>query len=211
MPLLENLVAAVPRWATAFPVLRNLVPASARKAIYQHLLDRAIEHYPDRVYLRECIIPAVIARSFTRVLSVGVQRYTRQTVHQLVRGGVEVWTMDIDPSVARWGAPGRHLVGDAQKIDRIAAAHGFPCILFNGVLGYGIDAPDDVGAMLRKLAALLPPEGLLVLGWNTDRMEDPAHRPEFRAFQPFDHAGLGQRITFPRSTHVYDCLTPVSE
>jgi hypothetical protein len=61
---------------------------------------------------------------------------------------------------------------------------------------------------LAASSSILPPDGLLVLGWNTDRIPDPAHHPEFRRFRSIRDDSFPSRVTFPRSTHVYDFLEP---
>jgi hypothetical protein len=167
---------------------------------------KALPRFPDRVYMRETIIPYILERGALRVLSIGVQPFTREITDQLTAGGAEVWTLDIDPQLQRWGSPGRHIVGDAVRIDEIEGTRNFDCILFNGVLGFGIDDADKIGRTFAALSTVLPPGGLLVLGWNSDRIQDPLQHPEFRRFRYVEDRTLRPRVTFPGSTHVYDFI-----
>jgi hypothetical protein len=173
-------------------------------------LLQSVAAIPDRVYMREAIIPYILKRGALRVLSVGVGPHTVEITDLLTAGGAEVWTLDIDPQLQRWGSPERHIVGNAIRIDEIEGTRGFSCVLFNGVLGFGIDHPDDIGRTFVGLSEILPPGGLVVLGWNTDQTQDPLQHPEFRRFRYIDDKTLPARVTFPGSTHVYDFIEPAA-
>jgi uncharacterized UPF0146 family protein len=192
--------------SSAFPIAKQAIPTSFRHAVGEFLLNKVIVEYPDRVFMRETIIPFLLQRHVRKVLSVGVRQYTVEITDRLIEAGIEVWTMDIDPDTHVWGAPGRHIVGDAMRLPVYEAARDMPCILFNGVLGFGIDSPDEVGRALRALSEVLSADGLLVLGWNSDRLPDPVHHPEFSRFQHLQTGEIPSRVTFPNSTHVYDFL-----
>ena len=128
----------------------------------------------------------------------------------LISRGVETWTLDIDPQAERWGVPGHHVVGDAREIDRISALPHFHCVIFNGVLGFGINEPDDIRRALGALGRLLPPAGILILGWNAGGIEDPRELPEFSAFFRYAEAFTSPtRVEFPDSSHIYDVLERV--
>ena len=192
----------------ALPFAKLIIPRPVRRGISKHFISKVILHNPDRVFMRDVIIPYILRRGASKVLSVGVRDYTVEITDLLTKGGAEVWTLDIDPKAQAWGVPGRHIVGDAMRLDEIEGMHGFSCILFNGVLGYGINTPADIGRTLTALSAVLPADGLLILGWNVDRIPDPAQRVEFGRFRHLQDEALPSRATFPGSTHVYDFLEP---
>lgn len=190
------------------PAAKNVLPVRVRQRLGRFLYERSIQDLPDRVFMRQAIIPHILQRGVGRVLNVGVRPYSKEITDRPAAGGVEVWTLDIDPQAARWGSPGRHIIGDATRIDEIPEARGFPCILFNGVFGWGIDDRDQINRTLVALSKVLSPDGLLVVGWNTDRIDDPALQPEFRRFRTVDMESFPSRVTFKGSTHVYDFLKP---
>lgn len=165
-----------------------------------------IRDLPDRKLMAEAYIPA-LATEGGRILWVGCRAYTATDYDALEAKGAEVWTTDIDPKAARWGRAGRHRTGDVCAIDQVFADKTFDAIVCNGVLGYGVDAPDQQVKALAAMAAILRPEGRLLLGWNTDKIEDPIAAsladPWFIA-APL--GGQAARVRFETVTHVYDSL-----
>lgn len=169
-----------------------------------------IRDLPDRRALADIYLPALAARG-GRILWVGCRRYTAADYPVLERQGAEVWTTDIDPRAARWGRSGRHRTGDICEADQIFDGLSFDTIVCNGVLGFGVDQPYDQERALAAMAAILKPGGLLLLGWNTDKIADPLDLPRFGHF--YAPASLGaapSRLRFDAVTHVYDVLTRVA-
>lgn len=197
---MDTILHALSATAAKFPALKHLIPRTVRKEVYAWLLQRAIRHYPDRVYLREFIVADILRRGIKRVLSIGCRKYCVEVTNRLSAAGLDVWTLDIDPEAARWGAR-RHVIGDARRIDEIAQCYGFDCVILNGVFGFGIDSRADIERTLVALSRILRPGSLLVLGWNSDRAEAPATYDG----GSFYRAGA-QRITFDNSTHIYEFL-----
>jgi SAM-dependent methyltransferase len=93
------------------------------------------------------------------------------------------------------------------EIDTLFLDITFDAVVCNGVLGYGVDAPEQQRRALGAMAAILRPDALLLLGWNTDKIDDPVGAglaaPWFRT-APF--AGQPERVRFDAVTHVYDSL-----
>ena len=165
-----------------------------------------IRALPDRRVLIETYIPA-LARIGGRVLWIGCRAYTRQDYPALARHGAEVWTTDIDPDAARWGVAGRHRTGDVCEIDAVFGDLTFDAVVCNGVLGYGVDSPDQQQRALKALAAILRPSGRLLLGWNTDKIADPVAAGLTAAdFAPAPLGDRPTRVGFDAVTHVYDSL-----
>lgn len=159
--------------------------------------------------LADHYLPAVADRGGT-ILWIGTRPYTAMTYDTLALGGGTVWTSDIDPAAARWGCPERHRTGDVCRIDEVFADTAFDTVLYNGVVGFGVDAQADQVRSLEAIARILKPGGLLIFGWNTDRIGDPLQSgvigPDYR---PQAFANHPSRVTFDGSTHVYDVLRRV--
>jgi SAM-dependent methyltransferase len=168
-----------------------------------------IERSPDRLVLVDRYIPA-FAKAGGRILWVGCQAYTADYPAFLEADGGEVWTLEFDPAAAIWGREGRHRTGDLKVADALFADLTFDAILCNGVLGFGVNSPPDQQTALAAMATLLRPGGLLLLGWNTDKIVDPV-AAGFTAvgFKPATLGDLPQRMTFPTVTHVFDLLERV--
>ncbi|WP_295190123.1 bifunctional 2-polyprenyl-6-hydroxyphenol methylase/3-demethylubiquinol 3-O-methyltransferase UbiG [uncultured Brevundimonas sp.] len=161
---------------------------------------------PDRRVMADSYVPALAADG-GRILWVGCREYTLDDYALLETQGGEVWTTDIDPAAARWGREGRHRTGDVCEADRLFPDLTFDAVVCNGVLGYGVDSPDQQQRALKALAAILRPGGRLLLGWNTDKIADPVAAGLTDA--DFQAAPLGDqptRVQFDAVTHVYDSL-----
>jgi len=165
---------------------------------------------PDRVMLERRIFPLLIQRGVRKVLSVGVAYYTAHHPAFFAGRGVELWTLDLDARKARWGAPHRHVVGDALNLPAHLPAHDFDAVIINGVLGYGIDGEAATTQALRACAAVLGTGGWLIIGWNDDKSGDPLLLPEAgMLFRPVPLHGEAARVRVSGDTMVYDFLEKV--
>jgi SAM-dependent methyltransferase len=161
-----------------------------------------ITQSPDRVLLVSEMLPAAAALG-GNILWVGVRQYTKAYPACLEQEGGVCWTLDFDPRAARWGQPGRHVVSDLVEIDGHFAPQTFTAVLCNGVFGWGVDGADRQTAALAGMRRALAPGGLLLLGWNTDRMDDPDALAAAAGFEPCGFAGLTHRHDVADTTHVY--------
>jgi len=158
-----------------------------------------------RLLVRE-ILPAYAALE-GRVLWIGCRRYTRDYGRLFRQRGGDFWTTDIEPAHARWGEKHRHVPVDLLEIEREIPAHSFDCVLCNGVFGFGINDRLTQDAALEAMAAILKPGGRLLLGWNTNLVEDPLTLNSIdRSFEPDDPTGQGVRIRVAEARYVYDFL-----
>ena len=168
------------------------------------LLDGAVSLQSDRQYFRRVILPGIRALESERILFVGTRRYTAHYGRSFAGTRTEFWTTDIDPEAARWGEPGRHIVCDARALDSCFAPRSFDLVMLNGVLGWGVDDQDGMEQAVASAHAVLKPGGFLLLGWNSDRITDPAGLSNLRSlFAPTKLAGMPERQEFPDVTHVY--------
>lgn len=160
---------------------------------------------PDRKLLAEAYLPAFAVEGGT-ILWVGCRKYTAADYGVLEQGGATVWTTDIDPEATRWGRQTRHRTGDICEAEALFPDVIFDAILCNGVLGYGVDSVEQQQRALNAMARILKPGGRLLLGWNTDKIDDPvAGGLTALQFERADFAGYS-RVTFDEVTHVYDSL-----
>ena len=166
----------------------------------------AIVGLPDRLLMAQAYIPAFAADG-GRILAVGVRAYNLEDHAPLQAQGAELWTTDIDARAARWGVAGRHRTGDACDLDKVFGDLTFDAVLCNGVLGHGVDTPEQQKRALDGIATILRPGGRLLLGWNTGRIDDPlAAGFATPAFRPEPYAGEPARVTFDTVDHVYDLM-----
>ena len=187
-------------------LLRLVLGPERSERLNARRTTRRIMRSPDRQALLGAYLPAFAAEG-GRMLWVGCRDYTEDYPQLLERGGGEAWTTDIDPLAERWGRAGRHRTGDLRQLDRLFEDVGFDAILCNGVLGWGVDEAEDQSRALAAMAGRLRPGGRLLLGWNTDRIEDPlAAGLTAPWYEPGPFAGIETRARFPGATHVYDLL-----
>ena len=183
-------------------VARALLSAKARRRLYARFDDFMMLFRKDRAYLDRELLPAV-GRRGGKALFIGCQRYTRHYPSLLTAHGAECWTIDINSTVARWGAPKRHMIGDIRDgSDHWPPRRSTPLFL----MGCSASASTVCEIRTRRCepAASLKEEGWLILGWNFDRSAEPSELPTLRDhFQPSSFLGLAQRQMFVKSTHVY--------
>jgi len=188
------------------PIARKVVP----RRIYLWAKDvrnaRRVKRNPGRILLVKEILPAYAALG-GRILWIGCRRYTKEYGSLLARCGGECWTTDIEISHAKWGEAGRHFTWDLTCIDRLIAAGSFDSVLCNGVFGFGVDTRPSQLAALKAMGCILKPGGRLLLGWNTDRVEDPLSFPFVQsAFVADAPTARGARIDLPEVAYMYDFL-----
>ncbi|WP_146514130.1 methyltransferase domain-containing protein [Rubripirellula amarantea] len=167
-----------------------------------------VHNLPDRKYVREEILPAVKGEAFANVLLVGTRRYTVSYPAQLASPGTLVWTVDLDPSAAKFGNGKHHQVGDVCEVAELFPDLRFDAVMANGLLGFGIDSLDDIRRFADAMYESLQPGGFLMLGWDADRTADPTSNSDIAA--RFDHApmaALPKRKSFVGCAgfdHVFD-------
>lgn len=150
------------RLKDALPVLAP--PARAvRRARQQLALWR--EYTPDREVLERAIFPALRERDdVRRLLFVGTAFYTRR--YPRLFADREFWTLDVDPEMARYGAPGRHIVDSVTNLRAHFAPASMDVVMAVGVFGWGVDRRADGEAAVAQLVDCLRPGGIFVVSWN---------------------------------------------
>lgn len=154
----------------------------------------------DRYLLEELIFAELSARrDVKRVLFVGCDSYTEHYAdffpHQ------HFVTMDVDPAKARYGAQS-HLVDDFARVDVHFPARSLDAVICNGVIGWGLDRPEEIDRAAQGAFQCLRPGGIFVVGWNDIPPWRPAPFHELDGFRRF------RRLTLPPfPTPVYPTLT----
>lgn len=201
--------------ASIFDLLRKkiiqAIPKNIRSWIREYHSSRRTSRSPDRAILTDIIIPAFAETPDfglgAEILWIGTRSYTKGYYALLEKQGARCWTLDIDPEAERWGRPGRHTVGDVLALKALFPDRRFDAIFFNGVLGWGVDTPDDQQAATKAIAAVSKPEGWLLVGWNTNRISDPLETAALTPwFAPVSLPNFGTRQVVEGCTHVYDIL-----
>lgn len=79
---------------------------------------------------------------------------------------LELHTIDIEKKKALYGNPKRHVVGSATELQRYYDPESFDVIIGNGLIGFGMNAPEQCEQLLMGSALLLKNEGLFIMGFN---------------------------------------------
>jgi SAM-dependent methyltransferase len=165
---------------------------------------------PDRDVLEQVIFPALREHTdINRILLVGCEWYTRH--YPRAFGDGEVWTIDADPAKARYGAE-RHVVDTVANLGAHFPPATFDAVIFNGMLGCGVDDADDAEAAVAQCFDCLRPSGLFILGWDDEDGMRPVLPDEIAALTRFEPVTLPPFTapsypTFGSLRHVFEFYT----
>lgn len=190
------------------PGLKNLLPKPLRRWLLLNILNvnkaaATVAGLASRRFMEDDLLPWLRDR-YSRILFVGTAPYTYHYEKLFEARGDQFTTMDISPAVAVWGAA-NHIVGSIQEIGRWRPRGTFDCVVMNGVLGFGVDDTRAMRTTIEAIHDVLKPEGLLVIGWNVGRHDDPNTLGIYDSlFVPYEAMPWRQRMTFEPETHVND-------
>jgi hypothetical protein len=200
------------------PGIRRVIPQSLRTRAMQLLWAGPNEQFPDRRYMEEAILPAVVGLAPRRVLDVGLEEYSRHYAGWF-GADCEYWTIDKNPRVAQYARPDRHVIGDVRDVGLYFAPASLDVVLMNGPFGYGVDTAEDQERTIDAVRRLLTPRGWIMIGWNLaadglpvvlagrrpGHIRDPKNLDAIRSgFEHTAPAGLPARFDFRDCSHVYD-------
>ncbi len=158
----------------------------------------------DRRVLDGVILPALVADPrYRRVIFVGCDWYTQH--YEEMFAGRDYWTVEVDPSRARFGAA-QHLIAPMAEIGNRFPQASVDLIICNGVIGWGLNDPAEIDASLAVCAKSLRPGGVLLLGWNDipeKRVVALDSIPALRGFLPFAIAGQTEFRTETYNRHTF--------
>jgi hypothetical protein len=119
---------------------------------------------PDRSILEETILPYFGQNKYyQRVLFVGCSAYTQW--YEKFFENKEYWTIDHKHIKRKYGSQ-RHIVDNIVNLARYFRHNYFHVIIMNGVIGFGLDKPDEIEKALDACFDMLDRGGILMLGWN---------------------------------------------
>lgn len=182
------------------------LPEPIQELIWTRMKSRTVR---DRRYLEDVILPAFCAMRPQRVLFVGTRRYTRHYGEPFEQAGAEYWTLELLPSMAKFGSR-RHITGSVLDADRLFAPAFFDMVLLNGVFGWGVNQPEHQETALAALWSVLKPDGILLLGYNNDRVPDPLQLEIMKKRYLHGIPGLPPRVKFETESHVYDFFRKIA-
>lgn len=183
------------------------------------VLHRFGVHYalrsPDRIFLEQQIIDRLLrAPDIRRVLFAGVEVYTWH--YKYLLAGKDFHTIDWDASKKRYGNGKAHVIGSVCDLERLYAEGEFDAVIFNGLVGYGLDSAADVDRALTAAHTVLRDGGILIIGWNNT----PQHLafsldqlPGYQLFATQAPRGIGlsshRHEISPVGRHTFDFLIKV--
>ena len=88
---------------------------------------------------------------------------------------LELHTIAIEKKKAIYGNHKHHIVGSATELERYYDANFFDVVIGNGLIGFGMNAPEQCEQLLAGAASLLKDDGLFIIGFNDG--------PEFVSFK----------------------------
>lgn len=190
------------------PSAKDFLPKSLHRRLLLRILDvnrkyNSFRDLPSRRFFESDVLPWT-RDNYARILFVGTASYTYHYEALFRRNPAQFTTLDYNPGGAVWGA-WQHIVAPIQEIDRHRPKGFFDCAILNGVFGFGVDETDDMRSTVEAVHNILRPDGLLILGWNTDRHPDPSTLGLFEPFfLPWQASPWGSRVRFASESHVYD-------
>ncbi len=153
----------------------------------------------DRYLLEEVIFPALRSRSdMQEILFIGCESYTADYPRRFADR--DFMTMDVDPAKAKYGAA-KHLTDNFANVAAHFDPQSLDAVICNGVIGWGLDRPDEIHQAMRGSFMCLRPGGMLVLGWNDMEPWRPPPLEEIEGLKRFSPLTLA-----PFPTPVYPTL-----
>lgn len=173
-----------------------------------------VQNFSDRKYLRETMLPAMADAKPSNVMLAGVRRNVRYP-SLFDSNHTAVWTLDFDPKAAKWGNGLLHWTCDIREIDRVFQGISFDVVHINGLLGFGVNSPEDIDLMIQSVQRALVPGGYMMLGWDADATADPLENNDILA--RFQHTGFGSLparhsvVGMEGHDHVFDWFQRIKE
>jgi hypothetical protein len=162
----------------------------------------------DRRVMEDVIFPYYRADPrFKTILFVGCNTYTSHYQKRFF-ADKNYWTIEPDATLRRFGAA-QHVVAPLEEVGRHFEAGYFDLIICNGVLGWGLDRPEQCEAAFAQSYECLRIGGELAFGWDDiprrtpfvlDEVPSVARFPKI-AFPPL---GTWRYLTDTPYRHTFD-------
>lgn len=148
-----------------------------------------VNQFPDRQYLSRTMLPEIASAEPANVLLAGTRRYTARYPRAFDAKNTNVWTIDFEARAARWGNGAFHRVCDICELGLEFPDTRFDVIHINGLLGFGVDTPEQIHRMIHSCCDVLASDGYIMLGWDEDVTSDPLENES--AMQQLCHSQFG--------------------
>jgi len=187
---------------TILRIIKNYF--KTKKLIKEYGYER--EEGEDRDVLERVIFPYILSyHNPESILDIGREDY--QKFYNKFFEGRDLWTMDIDPAQAEFGAP-KHITDNAANVTNHFEESKFDLILINGVLNWGLNNKNEIERCFDGLYKIMKPGGLLVIGWNNfedAKVTRPQDIEAIKKFKPFYFKPLkGESFECINGEHIYN-------
>lgn len=162
----------------------NIVEKKLRKIARELMLKKRCE---ERYIVERKIFPRLKGK---KILSVGCASYVADYPHRLKDN--EVWTMDIDPEVEKYGAK-KHIIGSVADVTKYFEKDYFDVIFLLGVFGFGLYDKKEAEKTMKGCHEILKKNGLLMIWWSDTpgrNQIDPRKLKNFSLFKPVKAFGV---------------------
>ncbi len=147
-----------------------------------------LQRKSDRTVLENVIFPFVI-NNFKPGTILDIGRTEAQKHYNEFFKENDFWTIDINPSNKEFGAK-NHIVDDVKNLSKHFKENTFDLIVFNGVIGWGLNNKEDVLRGIEEIHKVLRKGALLIVGWNDVPDLMPVHLDEVCTSEKFEKHSL---------------------
>jgi hypothetical protein len=151
-------------------------------------------------------------QAIKNILFAGVEVYTWH--YYKLFDGINLYTIDFNKSNAVFGTKKLHTVGSVTHLQDYYKPGQFDVVIYNGIIGHGLNAEGDVDLALKQAHVVLASGGKLIIGWNNDsrlidfRLEQLSGYKMFNTYVPKSLCIDSHRIEVDSSSnHTFDFLS----
>jgi len=127
----------------------------------------------ERLFFENVMIPAFGLFNVRNILFVGVAPYTWHYSKLFKRNGIVMHSLDCRPEAAVWGAKGNHVTGDVLNVRSLLGDVKFDLVILMGVIGYGLNKPDDIRDTYDAVSDVLADDGRILMACESKFGLDP--------------------------------------
>jgi hypothetical protein len=137
----------------------------------------------DRSILEEVILPYFEKNKYyQKILFIGCSAYTQWYGNFFENK--DYWTIDYKRVKRKYGSQ-KHITDSVTNIANHFRNNYFQLIIMNGVIGFGLDKPNEIEQALDACFDTLDRGGILVLGWNDHPTRMPIDIAAIQALKKF--------------------------
>ena len=140
-----------------------ILPSRFKRFISNNFEVNMMRFYPDRIFLRKIL---KYQPNNAKVLWIGCRRYNMHEFKLLAGKNCEVTVTDIDEYVSRFSLSNSFVVDDISKYN-LKFDKSFDVIVFNGVLGDGLNDANAQLCAIENLRKYIRTNGIVIVGLNS--------------------------------------------